>query len=127
MRPDMPVLIGGDFNTSTFDLAQKQRRRACRGGAGGGSGSPGGADALRADVRCCCAERGYDWDELQRALAATRSGRGPTGRRQPPFGKIDWFFARGLRCSDPAIIPAVDAAGVAISDHEVLAVTIAPA
>ena len=42
------------------------------------------------------------------------------------FGKIDWLFARDLVCTDPKIVPAVDEAGEAISDHEVLVVTIAP-
>ena len=43
-----------------------------------------------------------------------------------PFGRIDWFFARGLACSEPSVIPAIDAAGIAISDHEALAVTNTP-
>ncbi len=33
-------------------------------------------------------------------------------------------FARGLACSDPAVIPAVDSSGVAMSDHEALAVAV---
>ena len=70
--------------------------------------------------------RGYDWESCNVALAPTQRTR-PDGTPAPPFGKIDWLFARGLRCSDPAIIPAVDVEGMAISDHEALAVTIAPA
>ena len=56
--------------------------------------------------------------------AATQRTR-PDGTPAPPFGKIDWLFARGLACSDPAVIAAVDPAGVAVSDHEVLSVSIA--
>jgi hypothetical protein len=51
----------------------------------------------------------------------------PDGTPQPPFGRIDWFFSRGLCCTAPAVIPAIDESGQAISDHEALAVTIAPA
>ena len=58
-------------------------------------------------------------------MAPTQRTR-PDGTPAPPFGKIDWLFARGLRCTDPAIIAAVAADGTAISDHEALAVTVAP-
>ena len=50
----------------------------------------------------------------------------PDGTPAEPLGRIDWFFARGLVCSDPAVVPAVDEKGVAISDHEALAVTVRP-
>lgn len=122
--PGVPVLIGGDFNTNTFELEDKHRRAT--------------DPALAADPHRLVepqpwepmftelASRGYGWDSCNVPLAATQRTR-PDGTPKPPFGKIDWLFARGLRCSDPAIVPAIDAAGVAISDHEALAVTIAPA
>jgi endonuclease/exonuclease/phosphatase family metal-dependent hydrolase len=120
--PGLPVLIGGDFNTSSFERADKGDRDFV-------------ARALAAEPTRLVApmahepmfdllrRRGYDWDSCNVALAPTQRTR-PDGTPQPPFGKIDWLFARGLSCSAPAVIPAVDAAGVAISDHEVLAVTI---
>ncbi len=123
--PGRPVLVGGDFNTNTFDVTKPERLGRLE-------------EALAADphrlvdpVRyepmfSSLEERGYDWRGCNVALAPTQRTR-PDGTPQPPFGKIDWLFSRGLRCSDPAILPAVDAEGVAISDHEVLAVTIEPA
>jgi endonuclease/exonuclease/phosphatase family metal-dependent hydrolase len=123
--PGLPVLIGGDFNTSTFELAEKRE--------------PGRvAAALAADPRRLLApmryepmfdllrRRGYDWETCNAMGQGTQRTR-PDGTPAPPFGKIDWMFARGLRCTDAATLPAVDGQGVAISDHEILAVTIAPA
>lgn len=121
--PGMPVLIGGDFNTSSFELAQKRDGEHV-------------AAALAADPQRLAApmrhepmfdllrERGYDWEGCN-VMGATTQRTRPDGTPTPPFGRIDWLFARALRCSDPAVIAAVDAAGVAISDHEVLAVSIA--
>ena len=121
--PGRPVLIGGDFNTSTFELAEKRDAGLV-------------AAALAADPRRLAAPmahepmfellraRGYDWESCNVMGATTQRSR-PDGTPAPPFGKIDWLFARGLVCSDPAVIAAVDPAGVAISDHEVLAVSIA--
>ena len=119
-----PVLIGGDFNTSTFDLATKGQ-------------PPRVATALAEDPLRLVAPmryepmfeelraRGYDATACNVPLAPTQRTR-PDGTSQPPFGKIDWLFARDLVCTDPKIVPAVDEAGQAISDHEVLVVTIAP-
>lgn len=122
--PGRPVLIGGDFNTSTFDLAGKQDA------AHVASALAADPDRLVAPMAyepmfALLAERGYDWSACNVPLAATQRTR-PDGTPKPPFGKIDWFFSRGLRCSDPAVVPAVDANGTAISDHEALAVTIEP-
>ncbi len=123
--PGRPVLIGGDLNTNTLDGAKPERLKLL--------------DQVLAEdphrlvdpVRyeplfCLLEERGYDWQGCNVALAPTQRTR-PDGTPQPPFGKIDWFLSRGLVCRAPAIVPATDAEGVAISDHEVLAVTIEPA
>lgn len=123
--PGMPVLIGGDLNTSTFDLGTKRDARAV-------------AAALAADPDRLvrpepfeplfdhAAGRGYTWRDCNLEGVATQRTR-PDGTPRPPFAKLDWFLARGLDCRDPAILPAVDARGVAISDHEALLVTVAPA
>lgn len=123
--PGTPVLLAGDFNTSTFALADKDQPAVI-------------AAALAADPHRLVAPmehepmfsrlrgRGYGWQQCNVELAATQRTR-PDGTPGLPFGKIDWLFARGLRCTDPRIIPAVDADGAAISDHEALAVTIMPA
>ncbi len=121
--PGLPVLIGGDFNTSSFELAEKRDPAFV-------------AAALAAEPRRLMAPmvhepmfetlraRGYAWESCNVMDATTQRTR-PDGTPAPPFGKIDWLFARGLRCSAPEVIAAVDPAGVAVSDHEILAVAIA--
>jgi endonuclease/exonuclease/phosphatase family metal-dependent hydrolase len=116
-----PVLIGGDFNTSTLD----------RGWARGSGKKP----VLPAERRLdpvpfeplfeVAAARGYDWRAGNQLGVATERTR-PDGTPRPPLGKLDWFFSRGLVTSDPETIAAVDEAGVAISDHEALVVSIQP-
>ncbi len=120
--PGMPAIVGGDFNTASAsrDLVK----------------SPGGLEALLAEDPDRLMQpmpyeplfevahgAGYDW-------VACNDDR-PTQRRRPdqaakPPGRIDWFFTRGLAASDPVTIPALDPQGVAISDHDALAVTIRP-
>jgi endonuclease/exonuclease/phosphatase family metal-dependent hydrolase len=121
---EKPVLIAGDFNTSTFSLAEKQDLAFVR-------------DALAKDPHrlvdpvayepmfgLLC-ERGYGWESCNLLRVPTQRTR-PDGTPQPPFGRIDWLFSRGLRCSAPAVVPAIDSTGQAISDHEALTVAIAP-
>ena len=120
--PGMPVLIGGDFNTSTFELVEK------RDGAHVAAALACEPSRLVAPMRHepmfeLLRARGYDWESCNVMGAGTQRTR-PDGTPAPPFGKIDWLFARGLRCTDAAIVGAVDAAGVAVSDHEVLCVSI---
>ena len=120
--PDAPVLIGGDFNTSTFSRQEKIDQ-------------PGKiAAALAADPQrlvhveqyepmfALMVARGYGWKDCNVANA-------PTVRPDVPndddiLGKIDWFFSRGLKVSSPVIIPAVQADGTPSSDHECLGVQI---
>jgi endonuclease/exonuclease/phosphatase family metal-dependent hydrolase len=117
-----PALIGGDFNTST----------ASRGWARGTGQKPVLPDERLLDpvpfepLFEVAAARGYDWRACNALGVPTQRTR-PDGTPPPPFGKIDWFFSHGLRVSDPRTVPAVDDAGVAISDHEILVVTIRPA
>ena len=107
-----PIVIGGDFNTATV-----------------GYGEKGG---LTADRLCnpvpfeplfeVMAQRGFGWEAANEMGVATQRTR-PDGTPAPPFGRIDWLFVRGLEARDAATLAAVDAAGAAISDHEILAVT----
>jgi len=121
--PGMPVLIGGDFNTSSCGLAQK-RDHAFIGAALAVDPQRLVAPMAYEPMFELLRTRGYDWQNCNDMNAVTQRTR-PDGTPTPPFGKIDWLFARGLRCSDAAVIPAVDRAGVAVSDHEVLVVSIA--
>jgi endonuclease/exonuclease/phosphatase family metal-dependent hydrolase len=120
--PGQPVLIGGDFNTNSFNRDDHERPEivldALR------------DDPLRLDLPMAYEPmfqelrgRGFDWRSCNLMGVRTQRTR-PDGTPKGPLGRIDWFFSRGLTCYDPAVIPAVDQAGVAISDHEALAVTI---
>jgi endonuclease/exonuclease/phosphatase family metal-dependent hydrolase len=119
--PARPVLIGGDLNTSTVS------RDWARGT---------GVKPILPEERVLdpvpfepmfevAAAHGYDW-RVCNALGVPTQRTRPDGTPAPPLGKIDWFLCRGLVASHPVTLPAIDARGVAISDHEVLAVTIAP-
>jgi endonuclease/exonuclease/phosphatase family metal-dependent hydrolase len=110
-----PVVVGGDLNTHTIDHTggrlpdeplPRERFRA-----------PVGHEPLFA----VAAERGYGWEAANRAepTQRTASGRGDLN--------LDWFLTRGVQVSDPEIIPAVDGDGRALSDHEVIALTVRPA
>lgn len=121
--PGLPWLIGGDFNTNSFDVGFRRVGKEALDAALA-------EDPLRlADpsryepMFDVAAARGLDWQACNLAHATTMRTL-PDGRPTAPFAKIDWFFSRGLACSDPAVIPAVDAAGKAISDHEAIAVTV---
>ena len=120
---DGPVVLGGDFNTTSASFhalnVEPGRDELAR-------VDPGRFldpvpheplfDVLRA--------RGYDWAACNTADVTQRTR--PDGTPKPPHGRIDWFFTRGLIARDPATIAAVDSAGTAISDHELLSVTITP-
>ncbi len=119
--PGQPVLIGGDLNTSTI-------RRDWARGTGVKPVLP--AERVLDPVPYeplfeVAAAQGYDWRACNALGVPTQRTR-KDGTPTPPLGKIDWFLSRDLMVSDPATVPAVDARGEAISDHEVLLVTIAP-
>lgn len=108
-----PLVIGGDFNTATVGHGLKA------GLAAGRLLDPVPFEPLF-DVM---AGHGLAWEQANTLRVATQRSR-PDGTPAPPFGRIDWLFARGLEVADPATIPAVDQKGRALSDHEVLALTV---
>ena len=94
---DQPVLLGGDFNTST----------ASRGWARG-TGERQILPAARLldpvpyePLFEVAAAQGYDWRACNTQGVPTQRTR-PDGTPPPPFGRIDWFFSRGLVASDAA-------------------------
>jgi endonuclease/exonuclease/phosphatase family metal-dependent hydrolase len=123
--PGAPALLGGDFNTHSLGARELRDRDAL-------------ARAVRADRTRFAHPEPHEplFARLARAgfdAKACNAG-GPThfAAREPgapPRGglRLDWFFARGLTVRDPAIVAAVDpASGAPLSDHEAIAVTIAP-
>ncbi len=108
-----PAVIGGDFNTATVAHDAK------------GTVPP---DQLLDPVPheplfAVMADHGFAWQNCNTVGVATQRTR-PDGTPEPPFARIDWLFTRGLAARDPATIPAIDPSGSALSDHEILAVTV---
>jgi endonuclease/exonuclease/phosphatase family metal-dependent hydrolase len=109
--PGSPIIIGGDFNTSALPVAWSSDS--------GWFNSPGKHEPLFDQFR----HAGYQWRGANESVATERMR--PDGTPVPPFRKIDWFFTRGLGVSKPRTIPATDARGIAISDHDILTLTVA--
>lgn len=105
-----PVVIGGDFNTAALPPADADHAWFERA-------------ASYEPMFALLGEAGYDWRAANTAQATERMR--PDGTPEPPYRKIDWFFARGAAVKNPRTVAAVDPYGSAISDHEVLVVEIA--
>ncbi|HET6305045.1 MAG TPA: endonuclease, partial [Myxococcota bacterium] len=121
--PGAPALVGGDVNSHSLGRRHFRDREWLRRAL---EEDPGRlARPVRHEPLFAAAERaGFDWRHGNAEESTER-------RREPPPSargtlKLDWFFARGLSASDPAVIPAVDAAGAALSDHDAIAVTVMP-
>ncbi len=118
---EQPVLIGGDFNTSTISRDWSR---------GGGTRPALPKERVMNPVPFeplfdLFRTRGYGWDcanDLKRPTQRWHPGEEKPGA----LGKIDWFFARGLELIGASTIPALDAQGQTLSDHELLTVTIRP-
>lgn len=106
-----PVLIGGDFNTIGLMHA----------GLEGTALLERPQDAEPMFVRL--ADAGFDWRACNTPEPTTRNHPW-TGADDRRLKKIDWFFARGLACSAPAVIAATGADGENLSDHEAIRVEI---
>lgn len=116
-----PVILGGDFNTSTASRMARQ--------------DPEWAQIIAADpmrllrpdgyepLFAVAADYGYAWQACN--VPDLPTTRYPAGSSRNP-AKIDWFFTRGLIASDPQIIPALRADGSPASDHDGLMVTVRP-
>ena len=116
---DGAVLIGGDFNTSTVS------RDWARGtGVKPVLPSERVLDPVSHEPLFRVLEGvGYDWQDCNALGIPTQRTR-PDGTPRPPLGKIDWFFSRGLETHAAATVAAIDVNGQAISDHEILTVTV---
>jgi hypothetical protein len=123
LAPGAPALVGGDVNTHSLGRAELSDRALL-------------TRALEADPRrlaqpipheplfALAERRGWDWRACNSLGTSTeRRARGDDSARGTLA--LDWFFARGLRVSEPTVIDALDpASGAALSDHEVIAVMI---
>ncbi|HKC50500.1 MAG TPA: endonuclease/exonuclease/phosphatase family protein [Myxococcota bacterium] len=112
LAPGAPALVGGDVNTHSLGLAEledRERRRVALARDPGRLSDPIAHEPLFALAE----RRGFQWRAANLRPAATykRDGRGAL--------QLDWFFARGLHVSEPAVIPSDD-----LSDHEAIAVSV---
>jgi endonuclease/exonuclease/phosphatase family metal-dependent hydrolase len=122
IAPGAPVVLGGDFNTSTAGPERWLDRLAWL------------ENLKREPERLSSPERfeplfaaatrfGYTWQDAN-VMGASTQRFAPGSTR--PNHKLDWFFTRGVVASRPEIIAAVRRDGSPSSDHECLAVTVAP-
>jgi endonuclease/exonuclease/phosphatase family metal-dependent hydrolase len=118
-----PTLIGGDFNTSTLDRNSEQFEMEKRAAATHPQRLI--EVAPYEPLFALMADRGFDWRHCN-VLGQPTERQDPQRALRPP-AKIDWFFTRGLEAAEPAITPALCPDGTPSSDHDCLAVTVAPA
>jgi endonuclease/exonuclease/phosphatase family metal-dependent hydrolase len=115
-----PVVIGGDLNTFSLGLAELGDRERV------GAALRDDPDRWRHPVPheplfALAEAAGFDW------LACNALGE-PTHRIEKESLstrgqlKLDWFLCRGLQGEAPCVYDAVDERGVALSDHEAIAV-----
>jgi endonuclease/exonuclease/phosphatase family metal-dependent hydrolase len=111
IAPGEACVIGGDLNTKALPRGENERHLLME--------EPERTEPLFADLRAA----GFEWRHANLALPTQTPG--PTNKHEPPFGKLDWIVVRGCEVRSPQIIPAVEEAGRAVSDHEMIAVDIA--
>lgn len=109
---DGPMVIAGDCNTDTMPTDADPEDRQAR----------WFTEAASEPLFARLAEAGFTWVEANTPAPTERQR--PDGAPKPPFRRIDWIFARGVGVRNPKTWPAVDAAGSAISDHELITVEI---
>jgi endonuclease/exonuclease/phosphatase family metal-dependent hydrolase len=113
-----PVVVGGDFNTSTGSLAERRDRDAWRA-------------TLKANPKRVLqpepfeplfehfARAGFDWAKSNAPFVSTERP-DPHEQDDAPLGKIDWFFTRNIKVSAARVVPAITVDGSVISDHDML-------
>lgn len=118
--PGQPVVIGGDLNTSTFTRTTTARKLHAEAAVRADPSrlvEPERYEPLFEIARI----RGYEWKAANAPGPTERSA----ARETAILGHIDWFLVRGLRVFDSVIVPAIDAQGSVISDHEMIMTMVA--
>jgi len=111
IAPNDPCVIGGDVNTKALPRGEDERELVLD--------SPERYEPLFADLRAA----GFEWRAAN--LAVPTQAPGPSDKHSPPYGKLDWIVVRGLEASAPRTLPAADAEGRPVSDHEMVVVELA--
>lgn len=110
--PGAPALVGGDVNSHSLGLGELEDRERLRAALARDPSRL--SDPIAHEPLFALAERrGFHWRAANLHPAATykRDGRGAF--------QLDWFFARGLEVSEPAVIPSDD-----LSDHEAIGISV---
>lgn len=108
--PDEACIIGGDFNAKALPRGEGERHLLLE--------QPERYEPFFADLSAA----GFTWSGANRADSTQRDG--PSKKHPRPFGKLDWLFVRGIAAENPQVVPALDAQGQPISDHEMVAVDV---
>lgn len=112
---DGQAVVAGDFNTAAMPRDADPADRAAEWFVSAETFEP-----LFARFRAA----GFEWLAANTPEPTERTR--PDGAPRPPFRRIDWIFTRGVSAHNPKVWPAIDKAGQAISDHELLTVEIEP-
>lgn len=107
LAPSAAWIVGGDFNTKNLPRGKEERLRLLD--------HPERYEPLFDDLR----RAGFTWADANVAEPTQRAC--PQGKHTPPFGKLDWLVARGMRAANPQVLPALDGEGRPISDHDMIA------
>ena len=100
----MPVLLGGDMNTNTVDGNSDDAMRALCDDAGEMWRRIGDVPAFE-PLLDYASSRGFSYADCNVQAKTTR--RKPLEDGRTVALNLDWFFARGLRCSSPAKVESI--------------------
>lgn len=118
-----PIVIGGDFNTSTASRAEREDRKAWRATLDANPARVLEPQTYEPLFRSLV-DAGFDWSRANVPRASTERPH-PRDRDDTPLGKIDWFFTRNIAVSNPRVVPAVAPNGSVIADHDLLLLEVA--
>ena len=119
--PGEPAVVGGDLNTfgaGVAELASRSSVTEMRAKEPARFSWPVPHESLF-DV---AAAHGFEWVDANVAGPTTRHSAGGLPDHVPL--RLDWILVRGLEARRPAIVPAVGPDGRALSDHDIVAVSV---
>ena len=120
-HPGRAAVVGGDLNTfgvGWADLADRGRVTELRALEPTRFSWPVGYEPIFE----AASAHGYEWNSANVAAPTTRHG--PDGLPDHVPIKLDWLLVRGLDARRPTVVPALDGRSRALSDHDVVAVSV---